>query len=505
MTWTKYKIEKKQTYSGGTWVDVVPLEVRYGESIGEYSTEEECWGTTIFRWVDIPITIDYICDGVDKHYKQKKQKSTDSGATWSDVIPYVYQQGNLYEADSLDCILTPGNYRIKVIFNDDTEGTVNCIQGDTKLVTGDTYPNFGYDRMKSGATEVYVGDCIQTIGEATSAMSEAGDAGYWPLYNLSAMTVLSMADSVTDIGYRSVYGNSNLKTVRFSNNLQTIWPSAFAGCCNLANFQLPNSLKTIHNHAFESLRYVPKFVVPDSVEYIGARAIPQSSTTVVLGTSLNKIENLALEGDNYNYNYFRKLIFKSSTPPSVIQSQWSSDTAIGSRFVVVFVPSGSVSSYESLVSSHNVGYGRTPVLPMEEYVESGDTMIATTFSGTSPVGIFSFYFPEINSGTVKKNYVRMETRINSSKPLAVVLSDKVTNIDNNAFGWPSNYEDNMQSITIHATTPPTINTVYSTSLQGILLNNRLNYPIYVPAESVNAYKESVGFSRYASRIQAIPT
>lgn len=39
-----------------------------------------------------------------KYYKQKKQYSLDSGVTWYDVTPAVYQKGALYEYDSDDCI-----------------------------------------------------------------------------------------------------------------------------------------------------------------------------------------------------------------------------------------------------------------------------------------------------------------------------------------------------------------------------------------------------------------
>ena len=56
---------------------------------------------------------------------------------------------------------------------------------------------------------------------------------------------------------------------------------------------------------------------------------------------------------------------------------------------------------------------------------------------------------------------------------------------------------NLQSITIEATTPPTLgeNAFVSTT----------DYPIYVPAASVSAYKTATNWSTYASRIFAIPS
>lgn len=54
----------------------------------------------------------------------------------------------------------------------------------------------------------------------------------------------------------------------------------------------------------------------------------------------------------------------------------------------------------------------------------------------------------------------------------------------------------LTSITCLATTPPTIGTN--------VFNNTNDCPIYVPAESLETYKEANNWSTYASRIQAIP-
>ena len=56
----------------------------------------------------------------------------------------------------------------------------------------------------------------------------------------------------------------------------------------------------------------------------------------------------------------------------------------------------------------------------------------------------------------------------------------------------------LTSITVEATTPPTLSE-YS------VFDGTNNCPIYVPAESVDAYKSATNWSTYASRIQAIPT
>ena len=55
----------------------------------------------------------------------------------------------------------------------------------------------------------------------------------------------------------------------------------------------------------------------------------------------------------------------------------------------------------------------------------------------------------------------------------------------------------LASVTVEATTPPFLS-------REAFKNTSSNLIIYVPAESVNAYKSASGWSNYASRIQAIP-
>lgn len=56
----------------------------------------------------------------------------------------------------------------------------------------------------------------------------------------------------------------------------------------------------------------------------------------------------------------------------------------------------------------------------------------------------------------------------------------------------------LTSITVEATTPPTL-------AADKVFDGTNNCPIYVPAESVDAYKSATNWSTYASRIKTIPT
>ena len=73
-----------------------------------------------------------------------------------------------------------------------------------------------------------------------------------------------------------------------------------------------------------------------------------------------------------------------------------------------------------------------------------------------------------------------------------VIPESVTTISSNAFSSNTS----MESVTILATTPPYLGA--ANAFQGAS-----SYPIYVPAESVDAYKAAQKWSSLASRIFAI--
>ena len=83
---------------------------------------------------------------------------------------------------------------------------------------------------------------------------------------------------------------------------------------------------------------------------------------------------------------------------------------------------------------------------------------------------------------------------NCSGLTSVTIGNGVTSISDESFKHCSS----LTSVTILATTPPTL---ANTSA----FNDTNNCPIYVPAESVDAYKAATNWSNLASRIQAIPT
>ena len=98
---TKYYKQKEQVSfdEGQTWQDVIPYEYQKGTLYEVDSPDCQ----PIYRWVNLDISTDWICSGTTKYYKQQEQVSFDNGATWENVVPETYRMGDAYEYDSDDC------------------------------------------------------------------------------------------------------------------------------------------------------------------------------------------------------------------------------------------------------------------------------------------------------------------------------------------------------------------------------------------------------------------
>ena len=83
--------------------------------------------------------------------------------------------------------------------------------------------------------------------------------------------------------------------------------------------------------------------------------------------------------------------------------------------------------------------------------------------------------------------------VNCTNLTTIIIPSSVNSIGNGCFYNASN----LISITSLAITPPTLGVEVFTGIN--------NCPIYVPAESVEAYKAATNWSTYAANIQAIPS
>lgn len=116
------------------------------------------------------------------------------------------------------------------------------------------------------------------------------------------------------------------------------------------------------------------------------------------------------------------------------------------------------------------------------------------------IGNYSFY--DVGAGYMGSCLVDLkipngvtnigEFAFQNSNIKSVVIPISTTNIGRMAFYWCSL----LSSVTVDATTPPTIGS-------GVFSNAHSSLVIYVPAASVETYKSAANWSQYADKIQAI--
>lgn len=118
----------------------------------------------------------------------------------------------------------------------------------------------------------------------------------------------------------------------------------------------------------------------------------------------------------------------------------------------------------------------------------------TTF-GVSDVGFVIDQCPLITTLTIPNNVTTIGNSAIMLFGLTTVnIGTGITSIGNYSFSDCGS----LVSVTILATTPPTLGT-------DVFYMNAENRKIYVPVESVNAYKAASGWTIYADDIEAIPS
>ena len=398
-----------------------------------------------------------------------------------------------------------GNLEIDKFYLGDTSDA-KIYLGDVKVWPKEeeepgTYP-YAFKRVSRGGS-AYTVDCNSTSSNTiTSGDTQSGlgnsDAGS----STSDKTPVSVVfgDCCKTIDVDACYGWTYLTSVTISDNVTSLGSYSFFNAYRLEHLKIGSGITQI-NQSY-------------TFGYVGTSAStkPDLDLSKDVGLSVGKNvfsrcyfnnvifpKNCTLSSNSFSYCSASTLSFRSGTKISNVNSYSSvfyncnisnidlnGVTLIGnyafsyiSGFTSITIPP-SVTTFGAYAFTSVSGLNSVTI----DYDSNATFGVGCQFSGSSITSLTIGSHPTSIGNSMFTNCTKLTT---------LVIPSNISSINNYAFSGCTG----LTSITVHSTTPPTLG--YEA------FNNTNDCPIYVPPESVDSYKAASGWSKYASRIQAIPT
>ena len=390
----------------------------------------------------------------------------------------------------------------------------------------DNYTFVQYSQLK----EIEIPSSVKTIGDraffdCTSLTSvnipdSVTTIGEYAFYNCDSLTSVTIGDSVTSIGKgafgvceslqefkgkfasedgRSLimdntiiaYANASGVTYTIPDSVTTIGYTAFGWCDSLTSVNIPDSVTTIGEWAFSSCNSLTSVTIGDSVTTIGEDAFYKcdSLTSVNIGDSVTTIGEDAFRDCDSLTNV--------TIPDSV--------TTIGKG---AFEHCTSLKSVNIPDSVTTIGKGAFEHCTSLKSVNIPDSVTKIGWRAfCNCTSLTSVNIPD------SVTEIGEDAFCGCSSLTSITIPNSVTTIGSSAFGWCRSLTSvtipdsvtwigssafykctSLTSVYCKATTPPSLFNSYVFDYNGS------GRKIYVPAESVEAYKSAYGWNEYASAI-----
>ena len=313
-------------------------------------------------------------------------------------------------------------------------------------------------------------------------------------YYCTGLTSIIIPDGLTSIGEYAFAGCEGLTNITIPNNVTSIGNSAFRNCTGLTNITIPNNVTSIGGYTFYLCKGLTSVTIPSSVTSIGDLAFKQSGLTSInvpygvtyIGEeAFAKCKNMTSVTLPSTLKTISHLVFDECSSLTNITIP-NSVTTLGNE---VFEQTGltSITIPSSVRSVGNGLFYQCTSLSSVTFAEPlGIKTINTgTFAGCSA----------LTSLTIPSGITAIgDGGIQDCRNLrTVTIPDTVVSIRHNTF-----YLDtSLTEVWCYATNPPGLGNYAFYSIGK-------NPTLYVPSESVTAYKNS-NWANYFSTILPIST
>lgn len=348
------------------------------------------------------------------------------------------------------------------LINNDTAYSVTGIGTvtDTDIVIPSTYKGLPVTEIGSRAfannktiTSVHIPDSVTII--KNSALSYC-----------KGLTEITIPEGVKRIGMNAFYACSNLEKVVWNaeecvSDIASVDMTVFEYCSKLTNIIIGNNVKKLPNCVFSDVTNLASIIIPEGVVEIGHHAFANCKNLVSV-----EIPNSVTTIENGVFSECKNL--PSIVIPNSVTTVGTNVFSLCSKLYDIYYE-GDIESYLSINGYKNLNAFTSY---RNLYINNELVENITIPNSISSLEGYAFY--------------------GCSSLAEVTMHDEITSIGASAFEKCTG----LISVTVPAATPPTA---------GIGIFNYCSalQTIYVPSESVEAYKSATNWSDYASKIQAI--
>ena len=363
-------------------------------------------------------------------------------------------------------------------------------------------------------------DCwiIKFDGDVTSI-------GNYAFSGCSSLTSATIPDSVTAIGKYAFNDCSSLTNVTTPDNVTKIGEWAFNNCSSLANVTIPNFVTEIGDYAFYGCSSLTSVTIPDSIVTMGCSVFNGCHNIAEFKGKYSDCDNRCLIIEDILYAYAAASNATEFTIPSHVKKIEGSAFAHSVNLEHIVIPNSVIEiGWESFNECSNLKQVEIPNsvktigyyafrncsnLTHVAFPDSIDSCWDTMFNGCNKLESFSgayaasngrcLMIPEYNNCivgyapagltdyTLPLNTNRVGSYFDSDTLNTLTIPESVYEFISNTF-----YNcNNLTTIYCRAEVPPTIKS-------HPFANNIVGRKIYVPINSVDAYKSV--WSIYANDI-----
>ena len=353
-----------------------------------------------------------------------------------------------------------------------------------------------------------------------------GGSAYTVDCNSTSSNTVSSADTQSGLSSAEINGSTSNNTpvsVVFGDCCKTISSGACSGWTYLSSVTISDNVTSLGESSFDDTPRIEHLKIGSGITNISTRTFNHTGKSGSTKPNLDLSANVGLNvvGNAFYYCYFNNVIFPKNCTLSSQSFMYSSASTLsfGSGTIISNGTEYKTAFYRCRISTIDLN-GVTKIGNYAFFGASGFTSITipssvTTFgdyafkdvSSLNSVTIdyasnatlgegYQFSGSSITSLTIGSNPTSIGGSMFSkcTKLTTLVIPSNISSIGSSAFYGCSG----LTSITVESTTPPKLPS-------SSPFSNTNNCPIYVPSNSVDAYKAASNWSSYASRIQAIPT